>query len=487
MRSEAGGPRVRIAPSPTGFFHVGSARTALFNWLFARQSPGGVFILRIEDTDESRDREEWIEGIYSALAWLGLTIDEGPFRQSDAKQGHEAAASLLFRTGYLYYCDCTPTMVEARKRPGAPPGYDGFCRDRGLERGLDTALRFRTPREGVTVVHDLVRGDVEFANDTIDDFVVVRSSGDVLWALANVNDDRHDRITHVIRGEEHLANAPKQIMLWTAMNVAAAEDVPPPLYAHLPLLVNEQRKKLSKRRDPVATESYRDQGYLADAFVNYLALLGWSPRGDREIVPLTTMIEEFRLEDVSHSPAFFDVKKLTHMNGEYLRQLDPDAFVALSAPWVAPWACAWRPSDREPPWREDQFDPALYARVAPLVHERVATFGEVPAMVEFFFLPAPRIDEAAFTKVISSDPSGRTLLEGAIERFEMLAGWDAAALHSAVAELGESLGVPLRKAQAPLRCAVTGTLVGPPLFESLELVGRTTTLERLRAALLRLG
>jgi glutamyl-tRNA synthetase len=483
LRSKANGPRVRIAPSPTGFFHVGSARTALFNWLVARQGPGGVFILRVEDTDESRDREEWIEGIYSAMAWLGLTIDEGPFRQSDSKAAHEAAAVLLRRMGYLYYCDCTPAMVDARKAPGAPPGYDGFCRDRGLERDEHTALRFRTPREGVTVVHDLVRGDVEFANDTIDDFVVVRSSGDVLWALANVNDDRHDRITHVIRGEEHLANAPKQIMLWSAMNAAAREDVPLPLYAHLPLLVNEQRKKLSKRRDPVATESYRDQGYLADAFVNYLALLGWSPKGDREIVPRDTLIEEFRLEDVSHSPAFFDVKKLTHMNGEYLRQLDREGFVTASAPWVAPWSTAWQPSDREPPWREDQFDPALYACVAPLVQERVATFGEIPAMVEFFFLQTPRFDEAAFTKVIVVDPLGRRMLDGAIERFEQLSEWQAETLHASVAELGESLGLVLRKAQAPIRCAVTGTLVGPPLFESLELLGRSATIERLRAAL----
>ncbi len=337
------------------------------------------------------------------------------------------------------------------------------------------------------MVHDLVRGDVEFANDQIEDFVVAKSSGDVLYALANVNDDRHDRITHVIRGEEHLANAPKQILLWSALNAAAREDVPLPFYAHLPLLVNEQRKKLSKRRDAVATELYRDQGYLPEAFVNYLALLGWSPRGDEEIVPLSTMVEEFRLEDVSHSPAFFDVKKLTHMNGEYLRALDIEAFIAASAPWVAPWASGWRPSDREAPWREDQFDAELYARVAPLIQERVATFGEIAPMVEFFFLDEPRIDETAFAKVITNDANGRGLLEGAIERFEKVGEWVAASLHEAVAELGESMGLALRKAQAPIRCAVTGTLVGPPLFESLELLGRATTIERVRAALERPG
>ncbi len=345
------GPRVRFAPSPTGYFHVGSARTALFNWLLARQAADGVFILRVEDTDATRDREEWVEGIYAAMSWLGLTLDEGPFRQSDNVAAHDSAAQVLRRNSYLYYCDCTPALVEGRKGPGTPPGYDGFCRDRGLERGPTTALRFRTPREGVTVVHDLVRGDVEFENALIDDFVVARSTGTVLYALANVTDDRHDRITHVIRGEEHLANAPKQMMLWEALNRATHDEVPLPAYAHLPLLVNEQRKKLSKRKDPVATEMYRDEGYLPSAFVNYLALLGWSPRGDEEIVPLATLIEQFRLEDVSHSPAFFDVKKLRHMNGEYVRALSVDEFIRVSAPWVRPWSANWRPSDREPAWK----------------------------------------------------------------------------------------------------------------------------------------
>jgi glutamyl-tRNA synthetase len=479
------GPRVRFAPSPTGFFHVGSARTALFNWLVARHEPGGVFILRVEDTDESRDREEWVEGIYSAMAWLGFTLDEGPFRQSDSKDAHEAAAIVLRRKGFLYYCDCTPALVEARKPPGAPPGYDGFCRDRGVERAENTVLRFRTPREGVTVVHDLIRGDVEFENRLIEDFAVVRSSGAVLYALANVTDDRHDRITDVIRGEEHLANAPKQMLLWAALNEATDDDVPLPQYAHLPLLVNEQRKKLSKRRDPVATESYRDQGYLPDAFVNYLALLGWSPRGDEEIVPRSTLIEEFRLHDVSHSPAFFDVKKLTHMNGEYIRALSREEFVRSSAPWVRPWSSPWRPTDREPPWREDQFSAATYERVAPFIQERVATLGEIPAMVEFFFLDEPRIDDASFAKVIANDPVGRAVLEGAIQAFEHLTTWESAVLHESVLAVGEANGLVLRKAQAPIRCAVTGTLVGPPLFESLEVLGRKRTIQRLRDALAR--
>jgi len=466
--------------------HVGTARTALFNWLFSHQS-GGVFILRIEDTDAERNRDEWREGIITGLHWLGLDYDEGPFLQSDLLPDHVVAAEALFANGYLYPCACTREEIDERTKGNAKPGYDGYCRDRNVARSDQTALRFRVPDGGTTIVHDIIRGDISFAHESYEDFIVVRSNGVVLYPLANAVDDRTMNITHIIRGEDLLPTTPKQVMMWEALNhCEGVEVVEHPDYAHLPMLVNEQRKKLSKRKDPVAVESYRDQGYLPDAFVNYLALLGWSPRGEEEIVPRLTLIEQFRLEDVSHSPAFFDVKKLTHMNGEYIRALSLEEFIDAATPWVAPWSSEWTPSDRDVPWTMDQFDPSLFARVAHLVQERVATLGEIPSMVSFFFLDAVPFDDATFDKTIARDEVAQSVLRSALDAFATVE-WNADALHESTLQLGESLGLALRKSQAPIRCAVTGTSVGPPLFESMELLGREAVLERLRGALVRAG
>lgn len=477
------GPRVRFAPSPTGYFHVGSARSALFNWFLAQQSEDGVFILRIEDTDTERNREEWVDGIVESMNWLGLTPYEGPFRQSDNAPAHVAAIEQLLAGGFLYYCDCTGDDVQARKGENKTPGYDGFCRDRGLAKGPATGLRFRTPLEGATVVHDLIRGDVEFTHSVIDDFIVAKSSGAVLFALANVVDDRNDAITHVIRGEEHLPNTPKQILLWNALSEVTSIALDVPTYAHLPLLVNEQRKKLSKRKDPVATEMYRDEGYLPEAFVNYLALLGWSPRGDQEKVPVSQLIAEFRLEDVSHSPAFFDVKKLQAMNGEYIREMDIDTFIARSLAWVYPSAGEWR-SSVVPPWSSESFDMDRYVAIAPHVQERIARMNEIVPMIDFLFLPEAPMDDAAFAKSIANDETARAILSDLTNDFTTVE-WHRDALHELVVAVGERHEWNLRKTQAPVRCAVTGRLVGPPLFESLEILGREESIRRIRAALAR--
>jgi glutamyl-tRNA synthetase len=466
-----GAPRVRFAPSPTGYLHVGSARTALFNWLFARQT-GGTFVLRIEDTDEERNREEWVGGILSSLDWLGMTPDEGPFRQSALRDRHSAAIDQLWESGALYACDCNREEVLARTKGNAIPGYDGYCRDRGVERS-DRALRFRVPDEGVTVVRDLIRGDIEFPHSAIEDFVVVKSTGQPLFLLANVVDDIEMAITHVVRGEDLLPSTPKGQLIWRALRGADAQL---PFYAHLPMLVNEKRQKLSKRRDPVAVESYRDQGFLPNALLNALALLGWSPRDGREILPVSDIINEFRLEDVNHSPAFFDVVKLTHINGEYIRALSFPAFVKAAAPWVA---------GERAPWPPERFDEAAFLQIAPLVQERVATLAEVPSMVDFLFLASPEIDDAAWTAIAADDGSSG-ILDAAIAAYETVV-WTAPDLHAATLALAESVGRKLGKAQAPIRVAITGRRVGPPLFEALEVLGRPETLTRLRVARARLG
>src|SRR4051812_30180004 len=290
--------RVRFAPSPTGYLHVGGARSALFNWLFARKE-GGAFLLRIEDTDTERNREEWVAGLMSSLRWLGLQWDEPPVRQSERASLYSDAAARLIETGAAYYCDCTPEQVQERaKARGGKPGYDGFCRDRGLGPGEGRALRFRTPDEGTTSFVDLIRGEPSFANADLEDFVLLRSNGTPTFLLANAVDDHDMGITHVIRGEEHVNGTPKYLLIRDALGLEGR-----PVFAHLPLLVNEKRQKLSKRRDDVAVEDYRSRGYLPEAMANYLATLGWGPPDGVEIRPVDEIISLFDLSSVTKASA----------------------------------------------------------------------------------------------------------------------------------------------------------------------------------------
>jgi glutamyl-tRNA synthetase len=461
-------PRYRFAPSPTGFFHVGGARTALYNWALAKQS-GGKFVLRIEDTDEARNQPEWTQGIIDALAWIGIGADdptfEGPYFQSSYAEAHQAAAHRLFAAGHAYYCDLTGEQMQERAKASGKQGYDGYSRDRGLGPGEGRALRFRVP-EGVTVVDDAVRGKVEFANETIEDFVLLRSNGTPVFLIANVVDDIEMGITHVVRAEEHLPNTPKQQLLWEALGRT------PPAWAHVPVLVNEQRKKLSKRRDKVALEQYRDEGFLAEAMVNYLMTLGWAPAGDTEIVPWSLIEQTFRLEDVNHSPAFFDVKKLRAFNGDYIRALPVEEFIRRCEPWI---------TGPDTPWPAERFDPAVFEAMAPLVQERAKTLAEVPEYVDFFFVGAPSIDMAELAKATSTE-AGRAMLD------EFAAAcvdveWSGPVLKETLEAIGTAHALKPGKAQAPVRLAVTGRTVGPPLYESMELLGRDVVLARLRTAI----
>ena len=416
------------------------------------------------------------------MEWLGLSPDEGPFRQSAAEPRHRALADALYDAGYLYACDCTRDVIDERTKSNATPGYDGFCRERNVVRTDKTALRFKIPTTGETVVDDIIRGKVVFPHSAMEDFVAVKSSGSPLFALANMIDDRDMEITHIIRGEDLLPTTPKQLLMWDALN-HVDRPLEVPQFAHLPMLVNEQRKKLSKRKDPVAVESYRDQGYLPDAFVNYLALLGWSPKGDQEIVDRTVLIDQFRLDEVHHAPAFFDVAKMTHINAEYIRALSPEAFVESVRPWVQPEKATWSPEGYEAPWSPERFREDLFLDLAPLIQERITVLSEVPSMVDFLFLEQPVFDEAALTKVIVNDERARAILEKASDVFASC-DFTAETLHAETLAFGEALGFKLRITQAPVRVAVTGRSVGPPLFESLVALGRDEVLRRLAHALM---
>jgi glutamyl-tRNA synthetase len=448
---------------------VGGARSALQNWIYAKQH-NGAFVLRIEDTDAARNRPEWTEGILSALDWIGIERGnyEGPYFQSAYADKQKAAAAGLYAAGRAYYCDCTREQIEARTG-NKYTGYDGFCRDRGLGPGEGRALRFRTPDEGRTRVVDLIRGEPTFENAKIEDFVIARSDGSPVFLLANVVDDMTMGITHVFRAEEHLSNTPKQQLLWEALGHE------PPVWAHVPVVVNEKRQKLSKRRDKVALEMYRDEGYLADAMRNYLMLLGWAPSGDREIVPWSVIEEEFRIEDVNPSSAFFDEKKLRAFNGDYIRALAPEAFVDACQPWLTGTATI-----APPPWTPGDFDPVVFAAAAPLAQTRISVMSEIVDYVDFLFLAQPRIDEASWTKTMRD---GATELLWAVHKgFGNVAEWTAQTLKATLEEIGAERGLKLGKAQAPIRVAVTGRTVGLPLFESIELLGRDRTLERVRRA-----
>jgi glutamyl-tRNA synthetase len=465
-------PKCRFAPSPTGYLHVGSAQSALFNWLFARGT-GAEFLLRIEDTDAERNRPELTDNILDMLRWLGIEWDGEPVHQSDRAERHAAAAQRLEASGDAYWCDCTREDVERRAVERGKPaqGYDGHCRDRALGPGADRALRFKRPLDAVVTWPDVVRGPMRIAATALDDFVIVRSNGKPLFIVANTVDDAEMGITHVIRGEDHLTNTPKYLLLWQALQLG-----PLPTFAHLPLLVNESRKKLSKRRDDVSVADYKARGYLGPAVRNYLALLGWAPPDEVEVRPIEEIVELFRLEDVNPAPAFFDMQKLTYVNATYIRQLPPDEFVRLAAEFL--------PAGDAP--RQ-----ALGA-LAPLVQERVKTLAEVPEALEFLWVEQLALDEAAWAKA-TKDARAAAMLEHVASELSS-AEWEAAAVEQALRSAGREAGfvndegdVQLSKAQAPVRVAVTGRRVGLPLFESVVALGRERTLSRIAAARERLS
>jgi glutamyl-tRNA synthetase len=471
-----GSVRCRIAPAPTGYMHVGNARTALYNWLFARHH-GGVFILRVEDTDRKRSTEEAIAIVTDSLRWLEIPWDEGPevggdfgpYRQTERLAVYEEATERFLQENRAYFCYCTPEELEDRRRAalkrGETPGYDGRCRNltaaerRAFEaEGRPRAVRFAMPGEDITV-HDLIRGDSHFPANDLRDFVIMRSDGTPTYLLAAAVDDVKMQMTHVIRGEDLLPSTPRQLEIIHALGAT------PPAYAHLPLIVGPDRQPLSKRHGSVAVEWFREHGYLPEALVNYLALLGWSFDETSTFFTREELVKKFDLARVSRNPAAFDDEKLRWMNGHYIREMDDARLTELLVHAL---------------FQEGlETELQTVAAAIPVVKTRMHTLREGAALIRFLFVEEVEPDEKA-RKMLGPERA-EYLLEVAA-RLEAVGEWNHQEIEKTLRDLQAERELSSTQAFQPIRAAVTGTLVSPPLFESLELLGRDRSLDRVRKA-----
>lgn len=485
------GVRVRFCPSPTGNPHVGLIRTALFNWAFARHT-GGTFVFRIEDTDSSRDSEESYEALLGALRWLGLDWDEGPevggpygpYRQSQRRDNYTEMVRRLLESGHAYECYCTTEELEVRreqaKAEGRPPGYDGHCRELAadvrqgyVDEGRPAVIRFRMPDRDYTW-DDLIRGEITFADGQVPDFVLQRANGEPLYTLVNPVDDAAMRITHVLRGEDLLSSTPRQIALYEAMIDIGAFEGPVPRFGHLPYVMGEGNKKLSKRDPSSSLQLYRDQGYLPEGLLNYLALLGWSLGGDVEFFSKEQMADAFTLERVNPNPARFDPKKCLAINGDWIRHLGAAELAERLVPYLV------RDGVLSNPPSPDQAQ--LVAAVVPLISERLETLGQASEMIRFLFVEQVEVDPDDAAKILGADSGAAEVLAGAEQALTQVPEWTTESIEAALrSALIDGLGLKPKVAFGPVRLAVTGRRVSPPLFESLELLGRERAIARIAA------
>ena len=478
--------RVRFAPSPTGELHVGNIRTALFDWAYARHT-GGTFIFRIEDTDTERVTPEYIQAAINTLKWLGLDWDEGPevggengpYLQSQRLEIYAEWAAKFLEQGDAYHCYCSSEELEAvreaQRAANVAPGYNGHCRDLSedqiaayVAQGRKPVIRMRMP-DGSTTFTDLIRGEVTFEHKFVPDFVLARNDGSPLYTLAVAVDDVLMKVTHVLRGEDLLSSTPRQLRVYDAMGVKA-EDYP--LFAHLPFVMGQDNAKLSKRNGETSIAWYRDAGYLPEAICNYLALLGWSPGDDRENVTMKELTELFTVERVHSSPARFDMKKLEAINGDKIRALSLEDFFT--------WAMPFMKKARTVTGTEEEV--ALIKRALPIIQERIVTLGEIPGLLNFLFVKDFAIAADSIEKI--ADSQSKQVLQISAERLETLTDWTHESIEAVLrSALIEELGLKPRIAFSALRIAVTGSHISPPLFESMELLGASKSLARIRQAL----
>ncbi|MDD5131221.1 MAG: glutamate--tRNA ligase [bacterium] len=465
--------RVRFAPSPTGYLHIGGARTALFNWLFARNQKG-VFILRIEDTDEARSTEESTAQILRSMEWLGMNWEEGPFLQSDHKAKHQQYASQLVEMGQAYYCYCSPEELETRRKEmmakKLPPKYNGQCRSLSAEQrkifeqeGRKPVIRFRMPDSGVTKINDLVKGPIQFDNSLLDDFVILKSSGVPVYNFAVVCDDHDMNITHVIRGDDHISNTPRQIMLYKAFGWELPE------FAHIPMILGPDGARLSKRHGAAALDEYIQQGYLPEAIMNYLVLLGWATEDSQQIFSLTEMIEKFSLDRCAKNAAIFDPEKLKWLNGEYIRhKLRPEELVQLGIKFLAAKKLIDESTDLE-----------YISQVISLERERIRTIGELPELVDFFFKEKIELADDKARKTLAK-PNVKEILAKVETELSHTPDFSVAGLEQVIRQLCETNSYKTGEVFHPVRVAVSGRTTGPGLFEMLAVLGRERVVARIK-------
>ena len=478
--------KVRFAPSPTGDLHVGNIRTALFDWAYARHT-GGTFLFRIEDTDTTRVTDEYIKAAIDTLKWLGLDWDEGPevggdngpYLQSQRLDIYTHWAHTFIEQKDAYYCYCTPQELEAvreaQRAANQAPGYNGHCRELSAEQITEykrqergAVVRMRMP-EGTTTFVDLIRGEMQFDHKFVPDFVLARADGSPLYTLAVAVDDVLMKVTHILRGEDLLSSTPRQIRVYQAMGLKEQEY---PVFAHLPFVMGADNAKLSKRNGEVSIAWYREKGFLPEAICNYLALLGWSPGDDRENVTMKELCELFTVEKVNSSPARFDMKKLEAINGDKIRALAIEDFLS----WVLPFLIKAGVISGTP----DEIE--LVKRALPIIQERIIMFSEVPAMLNFLFVQELTIESESLPKI--KDADAKVILRRSLKELEPISEWTHITIEAVLrTSLIDEMGLKPRVAFGAVRIATTGGTVSPPLFESMELLGKEASLARISAAL----
>ena len=460
--------RTRFAPSPTGFLHIGGARTALFNWLYTRRY-AGTFILRIEDTDQVRSTEESTRAILDAMAWLGLNWDEGPYFQAERVNIHREMVQKLIDTGNAYYCTCAPEELEAKRKKalaeGRKPKYDGTCRDRGLPRSSGSVVRFRGPEVGVTVVHDLIKGNISFNNEELDDLIIERADGYPTYNFAVVVDDAQMGITHVIRGDDHVNNTPKQIQIYEALGYEV------PLFGHVPMILGSDRARLSKRHGATSVMAYQEMGYLPEALVNYLVRLGWS-HGDQEIFTMEELVREFSLEAVGKSAAVFNPEKLLWLNQHYIMAYPAERLVESVLPF----------------WEKRGFDVSDRSFVAKAIADlrtRSKTLVEMAEGGVLYFQEEVAYDPEAAAKFLTPEYAGH--LVAVAEGIPGLAEYTKDGLESFLRALAEERGTKLKWIAQTLRVALTGKTVSPGIDEVMVTLGKERVIGRIQKAVAWIG